>query len=761
MATPRDVIGNYYTNINTLIYSNSTFYLPVDWETLNESYLFNATCGIVTSNSAFNDACVEIMTTQQDNPKFVYQRLIQTQYALNSMKTLIQISNEITPPIQQTLTQTVANRSFCWLVSNPQHGSAMSYPYGSTQHPVQYTLDHGNTWQDLPNSPVATYPKICRVANDLMNNRFIIYNRTTAEAYLVTFAGGTVTITLQTQRNPSATIAIAAFMSNSQLVTVHALNVPVGGVYTEVWTGVVNGTATITNTFTDNRIKSPDSGSTPSVPPIYANDNIGNVAYVYSDIRIVSNSGNESFDIINNTGETLNNCFLSGDGNLMLIIGTNNSFTIRRGEDSLFPSEIIADNAIQATSFGKGDIATISEDGRVIFYTRGNNILVSFSSGDFFLDYGGLNTVTQPQFGFTSYNQVAGSQLADYYTWLIPAADQGLLDNPGNTTLLTNNGEIVVLDPSSTPLNPVFLWRSQTSDQSEPTENLVTNFLSGFTNSCTLLQDEFESQTSPNAKYFVTTHQYAPGRILFQNPVMQTEFVKWTELDEQRRNSAISHIVRGMYCGSSITDNQCRCMNNVDLLKSIINNDMLITQPQLFASLLPIATCVDAYCANLRSNHLTADNIIESYLKGIQCPTEIVICSTVLNTDNSNISGGVQISQECGSDIGVDNCDLCPVGTTCVDNICRPACVTSSTCDSGNECINNVCIGDGGGGDGGDGGDEGLPVWAIAVIVVGIAIVIVTIAVVTWWYTKGRYRNKSPNQPFAKTLPTQPFIKPK
>ena len=135
------------------------------------------------------------------------------------------------------------------------------------------------------------------------------------------------------------------------------------------------------------------------------------------------------------------------------------------------------------------------------------------------------------------------------------------------------------------------------------------------------------------------------------------------------------------------------CYDNAEaILMSVYGETQLAvirdTQPVVYTQLLDVAPCLSAQCRS----YFTEDSLMSTYLETFSCPTDLVICTNILEQAD-NINGSVVQATSCDTPNFLPCSNGCPIGTICdaTDNLCRIVCQSSTECKAGDQCAGGLC----------------------------------------------------------------------
>lgn len=289
----------------------------------------------------------------------------------------------------------------------------------------------------------------------------------------------------------------------------------------------------------------------------------------------------------------------------------------------------------------------------------------------------------------------------------------------GDPMLLLDNG-VVIAGPVVSPV-----WTSRTTDTVTLNSQSYDAAIEYQTN--ILLPDTGITQywTSPNGTYILKYD--GTEFMLFQNVANTTQYVVFidntaspssTYLDEAESTyaSVYSQIV------SALADRRSSCSSPENSVSYVFGPDLVTTNPSLYDNVLPTSLCINKNSVNLRAS--AENSLVANYVRRQVCPGTIVICTSIVNIDESKLGGNFETSQNCGNS-GCTSTTDCGIGQTCLSGTCRDTCTTSTaTCNC--DPTTNTCITSGGGG-GGDTDDEtniGMIIGITIGVLVGIGLIV-------------------------------------
>lgn len=238
---------------------------------------------------------------------------------------------------------------------------------------------------------------------------------------------------------------------------------------------------------------------------------------------------------------------------------------------------------------------------------------------------------------------------------------------------LCNNGDIVIVQ------DDVVTHSTNTSDRTVPSQTQLQQ------NECDVVLNTSETKVSRNGLYSATLggdnislNQHIPNEFNL-NAYCQTSPLLYTECSKSYKG----------YCESdeNIDTDRCYCYeNNEGILAVLFDIEELKKNPLLYAELLPIAPCLSQVC----SEFFTENSLAGSYLKTLECGSDITICTSILNiSGEGQINGDVLTTLNCGGGIRSCSGGVCPAGSVCdvKTNLCRQLCSSGIQCLSGEKCV--------------------------------------------------------------------------
>jgi len=188
------------------------------------------------------------------------------------------------------------------------------------------------------------------------------------------------------------------------------------------------------------------------------------------------------------------------------------------------------------------------------------------------------------------------------------------------------------------------------------------------------------------------------------------------------------------------SDGRCTCIGGQRLFDALfINVDLM--PPTQRALLLDSLPCIMVDCSKSRVNF---DPTNTFRLLQNKCKVPITICSTSIRAEDQSSIGNIGVIQDCGTNPLPEcvNNSECPVGTKCVNNQCKQACLTNEDCTNfgfpGYDCDDGACVNNGGASNG------GLSDGEIAAIAVSVVVAITLIAVLCWYFLVFKKANPNP-----------------
>ncbi len=298
------------------------------------------------------------------------------------------------------------------------------------------------------------------------------------------------------------------------------------------------------------------------------------------------------------------------------------------------------------------------------------------------------------------------------------------LSNVGSFYLL-DNGEIRCYNNSNLTS---LVWVSSTSDQSIPSETLISN-----KSYVPILPDANPLTVSKNGLYALSFDIDTGLYELLQNVINGTEIMTW---GGPTKEAPLRTAYKGNYCAflpkntqtGTITDTypdpRCLCYNPRELTASLFNIDLLAANPAQLALVDSFSPCLFNSCTETRDTGTITASLMDEV---IECPSTINLCSTIIQVGQDGAitagTGGVNVDTNCGGTAGQTPCSsTCPIGTGCAkDGFCSLLCDSNADCTgAGQKCLKGVC-------ESSTSSGESLPDWAIAVIVIGVVLLLIGI----------------------------------
>lgn len=286
--------------------------------------------------------------------------------------------------------------------------------------------------------------------------------------------------------------------------------------------------------------------------------------------------------------------------------------------------------------------------------------------------------------------------------------------------LLLANG-VVVAGPKGDPG-----WDSRTSDT---VTSDTQSYDAALAQQINIQQpDVGQSQwwTSPNVGEYAL-HFDGLFFKLYQNVTNSARYDEYFDTNPNLRDEA-EETYADVYADEvdQTADPMTVCASNEVALASVYGDDLQTLNPLLYGQLLPIARCMQVTCSTLAAS--SEQSVVATMVRRINCPSQIVICNSNVELNESEVKEGFVIEQDCGPG-GTIACTVstdCDLGEECLESACWRGCTSSySGCDCNVQT--NLCnyTGSGGGGGGGGGGDDGFDWTSAGGIAAAVAIGVV------------------------------------
>lgn len=302
---------------------------------------------------------------------------------------------------------------------------------------------------------------------------------------------------------------------------------------------------------------------------------------------------------------------------------------------------------------------SVSGDGQVLLMLMMNNTVRSFNSSKR-VDSGGL--MYSETLDIAGCVAVGVSSNGHHVFSIAHNRFLEALVQPNPPVLkLLNTGEVNVTDPNTEEV----LWSNGFSDNSynvvdDSNESVVLVILPRQSDT----SDHF--WVSKNGKYLLKYDGYNKAFTEFINLYNSFQFYLTCESASSRQTCRDLYL---KYCSTvNIVDDRCYCVDNERTAAELFKLELL--PETVKANLIGVAPCLSQKCRDIAIR----DEFSYAPKVGLEdCPNELVLCTSVVNNEGS-LKGDVASIQNCGAGVNINcgnNQKSCPVGTECVNGLCK------------------------------------------------------------------------------------------